>query len=103
MNKITASHKISKTLAVAGLLIAGGFAMAIPASAAPANCLMTANPAISLDRQLSSYAEAVRNANVDKCQVAQERAEENATKVNSSNVNTANADQDEHDARKVNL
>lgn len=74
----TTPRKITQGLAIVGLLLAGGFAAATPASATPANCLMTANPAASLTQDFSSYAEGVRNANVDKCQQAKEGTERTA-------------------------
>ncbi|MBU1305270.1 MAG: hypothetical protein KKF33_07095 [Alphaproteobacteria bacterium] len=102
MNKIIISHKISKALAVAGLLAAGGFAIATPASAAPANCTMTANPPVSLMENLSTYDWSVRNANIDKCQVAEERAEASAVKVG-SNMNATSAEQAEPDGENASL
>lgn len=103
MTKTTFARRISQGLALAGLLVAGGLAAATPASATPANCLMTANPPVSLTQDLSSYEQSVRNANVDKCQVAQERAEHDVALATKGDGITTDAAHDQLVAHKVAL
>lgn len=55
-------------------LAGAGFAAATPASAAAGNCMMTANPPVSLVENLSAADWATRNANVDKCQQAKSKS-----------------------------
>ncbi len=67
-NKIT--RKFAAGLIAMCVLAGAGFAAVTPASAAAGNCMMTANPPVSLVENLSAADWATRNANVDKCQQA---------------------------------
>lgn len=70
MTKNRNARKIATSLIAMFALAGSGFVAATPANAAGGNCMMTANPPVSLVENLSATDWANRNANVDKCQQA---------------------------------
>lgn len=66
-------HKIAAGLIAVCTLAGAAFVGVTPASAASGNCMMTANPPVSLVENLSAVDWANRNANVEKCQQAKSK------------------------------
>ncbi|WDR06700.1 hypothetical protein PSQ90_04375 [Devosia rhodophyticola] len=71
MTRNSYSRKIAHGAAALALLVAGGFALATPASASTQNCMMLENPPVSLTQELSTDEQSAINARITQCQEAQ--------------------------------